>query len=82
MRLFQFDCGSSPVSFLRLNRFIAAAGPSFMITSTASDASECVWVTKTTFGEVEYTVGAVPVKYPGAATLALQVRNSVEVRSS
>jgi len=51
-------------------------------TSNGSAASECVWVTKTTFGEVEYTVGAVPVKYPGAAALALQVRNSVEVRSS
>ena len=51
-------------------------------TSTGSAASECVWVTKTTFGEIEYTAGAVPVKYPGAATLALQVRNSVEVRSS
>ena len=51
-------------------------------TSSGSAASECVWVTKTTFGEIEYTAGAVPVKYPGAATLALQVRNSVEVRSS
>ena len=50
-------------------------------TSGGSAASECVWVTKTTFGEVEYTSGAIPVKYPGAAALALQVRNSVEVRS-
>ena len=50
--------------------------------TTGSEASECVWVTKTTFGQVEYTSGATPVKYPGASTLALQVRNSVEVRSS
>ena len=51
-------------------------------TSNGSAASECAWVTKTTFGEIEYTSGAIPVQYPGDATLALQVRNSVEVRSS
>jgi len=48
-------------------------------TSGGSDASECVWVTKTTFGEVEFLNGQEPVKYPGAADLALQVRNAVEV---
>ena len=51
-------------------------------TSGGSDASECVWVTKTTFGEVEFLKGEVPVKYPGASKLALQVRNAVEVRPS
>jgi hypothetical protein len=50
-------------------------------TSGASDASECVWVTKTTFGEVEFLNGQVPVKYPGASNLALQVRNAVEVKA-
>jgi len=48
-------------------------------TSGGSDASECVWVTKTTFGQVEFLQGQVPVKYPGAAKLALAVRNAVEV---
>jgi hypothetical protein len=44
-----------------------------------SDASECVWVTKTTFGQVEFLQGRLPVKYPGAAKLALAVRKAVEV---
>ncbi len=48
-------------------------------TSGGSDASECVWVTKTTFGQVEFLQGQVPVKYPGAAKLALAVRKAVEV---
>jgi len=50
--------------------------------STGSDASECVWVTKTTFGLVEFVKGGVPSKYPGASTLARAVRNAVEVRAS
>jgi hypothetical protein len=50
-------------------------------TSGGSDASECVWVTKTTLGEVEFLNGQVPVKYPGASNLALQVRNAVEVKA-
>ena len=48
-------------------------------TSTGTDASECVWVTKTTVGEVQYLEAADPSKYSGIATLALQVRNAVEV---
>ena len=51
-------------------------------TSGGSDASQCIWVTKTTFGEVEFLKGQAMVKYPGASKLALQVRNAVEVRSS
>ena len=51
-------------------------------TSGGSDASECVWVTKTTFGEVEFLQGQAPMKYPGASKLTLQVRNAVEVRPS
>ena len=50
-------------------------------TSGGSEASECVWVTKTTFGAVEFLKGQVAVKYPGASKLALEVRNAVEVRA-
>ena len=51
-------------------------------TSTGSEASECVWVTKTTFGQVDFLAGATPVKYQGAAELALEVRAAVEGRAS
>ena len=51
-------------------------------TSGGTEASECVWVSKTTLGEVEFLKGEVPVKYPGASKLALEVRNAVEVRAS
>jgi hypothetical protein len=51
-------------------------------TASGADASECVWVTKSTFGMVEFIKGEVPVKYPGASDLALQVRNAVEVHAS
>jgi hypothetical protein len=51
-------------------------------TTTGSDASECVFVTKTTFGVVEFIEGDVPVKYPGASNLALEVRNALEVHAS
>jgi len=51
-------------------------------TSTGSDASECVWVTKTTFGLVEFVKGGVASKYPGASGLARQVRDAVEVGAS
>jgi len=50
-------------------------------TSTGSDASECVWVTPTTLGEVQFLQAATPSKYAGAAALALDVRNAVEVRA-
>jgi hypothetical protein len=48
-------------------------------TSSGSDASECVWVTTSTFGQVEFIVGQSPVKYPSASKLALEVRDAVEV---
>ena len=51
-------------------------------TSGGSEASECVWVTKTTFGEVQFLNGQMAVKYPGASKLALEVRSAVEVRPS
>jgi len=50
-------------------------------TSGGSDASQCVWVTKTTFGEVEFLKGQSTVKYPGASKLALEVRSAVEVHA-
>ena len=50
-------------------------------TSGASEASECVWVTKTTFGTVEFLKGQLAEKYPGASKLALEVRKAVEVRA-
>ena len=50
-------------------------------TSTGTDASECVWVTATTLGEVQYLEAAFPSKYPGTAALALDVRNAVEVHA-
>jgi hypothetical protein len=49
-------------------------------TSGASQASECVWVTKTTFGQVHFLEGETAVKYSGASKLALEVRNAVEVK--
>jgi hypothetical protein len=47
--------------------------------STGSDASECVWVTSSTFGQVEFIEGSTPVKYLGASDTALIIRNTVEV---
>jgi hypothetical protein len=48
-------------------------------TASGSDASECVFVTKTTFGVVQFIKGEVPVKSPAAYSLSIQVRNAVEV---
>jgi len=50
-------------------------------TGTGTDASECVWVTPTTLGEVQYLQAAFPSKYAGTAALALEVRNAVEVHA-
>jgi hypothetical protein len=50
-------------------------------TAEGSDASECVWVTATTFGQVHFVKGAKLVKYPGAYRIALEVRNAVEVKA-
>ena len=49
-------------------------------TSGGSEASECVWVTKTTFGQVHFLEGQVAVKYPEASKFTLEVRNAVEVK--
>ena len=50
-------------------------------TSTGRKASECVWVTPTTFGMVQFIVDRAEAKYSGASTLTLEVRNAVEVKA-
>jgi hypothetical protein len=50
--------------------------------STGTKASECVWVTKTTFGVVEFLKGPRQVKQGGAPALTLKVRQAVEVKAS
>jgi hypothetical protein len=50
-------------------------------TAEGSDASECAWVTATTFGQVHFVKGSALVKYPGASRIALEVRNAVEVKA-
>ena len=50
--------------------------------SSGSEVSECLWVTSTTFGEVEFVTGQSLVKFDGnASVVALNVRNGVEVRA-
>ena len=50
--------------------------------STGSDASECLWVTTSTFGQVEFIEGETPVKYQGASNIAQTIRQAVEVPAS
>jgi hypothetical protein len=50
--------------------------------SNGSDVSSCFWVTKSTFGMVDFVVGGTPVKYKGASNIALTVRDAVEVPAS
>ena len=50
-------------------------------TSTGADASQCVWVTRSTVGAVQFLSGPYPVKYPGASKLAVKVRDAVEVQA-
>ena len=89
-----YDGTFNPTSVIKLERSILAssrvvnAGPNGgqMVcgynTSGAFQASECVWVTKTTLGQVQFLKGEAAVKYPGASKLALEVRTAVEVRPS
>jgi hypothetical protein len=49
-------------------------------TSSGPQVSECVWVTKTTFGVVEFIKDGQPAKQAGASDLALKVRQAVEVK--
>jgi hypothetical protein len=48
-------------------------------TSSGAEASECLWVTPHTFGQVEFIEDQVPVKYQGASAIALEIRDAVEV---
>ncbi len=50
--------------------------------SNGSDASSCFWVTKSTFGQVDFVEGETPVKYQGASNIALTIRQAVEVPAS
>ena len=49
---------------------------------SGSEVSRCVWVTKTTLGNVEFIQGEDLVKNSDAATLALDVRAAVEQSTS
>jgi hypothetical protein len=51
-------------------------------TSNGTDASECIWVSQSTLGMVQFISGEHAVKYPGAGLIALQVRQAVEVPAS
>ena len=51
-------------------------------TTGGSTASECVWVTKSTFGVVSFVKHGQAAKVGGASALALKVRQSVEVKAS
>jgi hypothetical protein len=46
------------------------------------ETSECIWVTSSTFGQVEFTVGNALVKYNGASAIAQTIRNAVEIPAS
>ena len=50
-------------------------------TVSSAGASECVWVTPTTLGIVEYYNHGHPAKVPGFGKLALKVRDAVEVHA-
>lgn len=50
--------------------------------STEKQASECLWVTPTTFGMAQFIVDRTQSKYSGASALTLELRNAVEVRAS
>jgi hypothetical protein len=67
---------------------VVSAGPhggdmvcGYNTSNGGKDASECVWATPTTVGEVQFLQAATPSKYAGAAALALDVRNAVEVHA-
>ena len=49
-------------------------------TSNGPESSECAWVTSTTFGLVEFIKNGEPAKQSGAGTLAVKVRDAVEVK--
>jgi hypothetical protein len=49
-------------------------------TSSGSDNTACLWVTTTTFGEVDFVAGQSLTKFTGnASVIALDIRNAVEI---
>jgi hypothetical protein len=49
-------------------------------TSSGSDNTECLWVTSTTFGEVDFVAGQSLTKFTGNASgIALIIRDAVEI---
>jgi hypothetical protein len=47
--------------------------------TNGADASSCFFVTKSTFGMLEFVIGGTPAKYNGASNIALTVRDAVEM---
>jgi hypothetical protein len=47
--------------------------------TNGADASSCFFVTKSTFGMIEFAIGGTPAKYNGASHIALTVRDAVEM---
>ncbi len=54
----------------------------YLSPTTKQNASECLWVTPTTFGMVQFIVDRAQSKYNGTSALTLEVRNAVEVKAS
>jgi hypothetical protein len=68
---------------------VVSAGPhggdmvcGFSEPTGSGEVSQCVWVTKTTLGNVEFIQGEDLTQNPDAAKLALKVRTAVEQASS
>jgi hypothetical protein len=54
----------------------------YLSSSTGKQASECLWVTPTTFGMTQFIVDRAQSKYNGTSALTLELRNAVEVKAS
>jgi hypothetical protein len=54
----------------------------YYTSSIGKNASECLWVTPTTFGMVQFIVDQDAVKYYGTSALTLELRNAAEVKAS
>jgi hypothetical protein len=49
--------------------------------TTGNKASQCLWVTPTTFGMTQFIVDRTLSKYNGTSALTLELRNAVEVKA-
>jgi hypothetical protein len=54
----------------------------YLSPTTGKDASECLWVTPTTFGMAQFIVDRAQSKYSGTSALTIELRNAVEVKAS